>query len=622
MHELGAVIYRYIVRKTHSLGVIFLVYSLLACTSIPQYTSMDLAALPCEQEANEFFLPLEFNARGEIVYAEQLDAIEDALRRVDQIYVFSHGWDQTTKSAETDYQDLICRFRTHSSPTVDKRNNSIIVGLFWPSAEFPPVLNFWTMKKRVDALAETGFARFLDSLAYTSFQTEKRYKLAFIGHSFGARLVITGLREYLTKIDRAKFTFLSNLDQLQLVLLNAAIGEHAFLPQSYRQMEKEFAEFSDRWVPDFFVRQMKYRYKEEALVNKILVDLDDLKLYWMPSITELASITDLRIYNVMSRHDMADLYLYRLGSIMETGGSTCAIGACGLRQWDNSVKVLRSGRIDIPPNLGQSNVWNVDASEVITAHSDIYKGRVAKFVRDLLDLPRPDVWENPEKDESSIYQNRQTDQKSYVAKDVFDLSRQNNIDAMRQINKLRGMSLADQNSAKRFISLSFDIDHHINHKNWRVAEQYVRDLLEYETCYPGWWLNQNAGVIKPGAFFDGWAKVTTRMRFCGDSLKYLLAYTLVMQNRCHEAVTTLDQMEEKDQDSDQGDKPKQLFPVDRALFCSCVRGPVVVHVGVTWEEIEEYNRRHSIPSPGAIRPVFEDRFKVRTDWPSWLTADN
>lgn len=602
------------------ISVILLI--LVACAAPPQYTTKDLAILPCENEENEFFLPLEFSEEGKIIYADQLTAIESALQKVKQVYIFAHGWDQTTRTAEADYQDLMCRFRTHSVHSDHSSRDSIVVGLFWPSAGFPPWLNFWTMKNRVDTLAETGFSEFLDAIAYQSFQTEQHYKLAFIGHSFGARLIVTGLREYFTKLNRTTYKFLSNLDQLQLVLLNAAIGEYALMPQSMRQMEIEFDQFSRRWHPDLFHSQMKNRYREEYLENKMLVDMDDIKVYWMPSLTELASVTDLRIYNVMSKHDMADLYLYRLGSITEERKFVCAIGACGLKQWDNIAKIDMSGSIDAEPDLTRSNVWNVDASDVITAHSDIYKGRVAKFIFHLLDLPRPRAWEDSEASDNSVYQNRRVSTETMTYKDVYDLSRQINLQAMSQINRLRSMSQEQQEKARTFVALAFDVDHYINNKHWRLAEQSIRELLEFETCYPGWWLQQNVGVLRPDnfLFFDSHALVGTRMRLCGDTLKFLLAYTLTMQQRCREAVDVLKQMQSYNESRFEKSALSNYFPIEKALFCSCVQGSVVVHVGATWEELQQYVNSRSRHQQ--LYPSISQDFPFRINWPSWLFTEN
>ena len=81
-----------------------LVFSLMAgCVQTGQYTSKDITTLPCEQKANEFFFPLEFDEAGNQVYADQAPAIEKALHQTERVYVFVHGWNKTPKLAEGDY---------------------------------------------------------------------------------------------------------------------------------------------------------------------------------------------------------------------------------------------------------------------------------------------------------------------------------------------------------------------------------------------------------------------------------------------------------------------------------------------------------------------------------------
>lgn len=74
---------------------------------------------------------------------------------------------------------------------------------------------------------------------------------------------------------------------------------------------------------------------------------------------------------------------------MELGGPTCAIGACGVSQWPKLVSATPAGSLGAGVDLAQSNLWNVDASEVIFSHTDIYKGRIANLVWELIALPRP-----------------------------------------------------------------------------------------------------------------------------------------------------------------------------------------------------------------------------------------
>jgi hypothetical protein len=74
---------------------------------------------------------------------------------------------------------------------------------------------------------------------------------------------------------------------------------------------------------------------------------------------------------------------------MERGGLTCAIGACGVSQWPKLVSATPAGSLESGVDLAQSNLWNVDASKVIFSHTDIYKGRIANLVWELIALPHP-----------------------------------------------------------------------------------------------------------------------------------------------------------------------------------------------------------------------------------------
>jgi esterase/lipase superfamily enzyme len=121
------------------------------------------------------------------VYDDQPSEITKAMPEAESIYVFVHGWNKIPKLAESDYQDLICRFYTHSKASKKK---SIIIGLFWPSTEFPPLLNFWAMRERADTLATTGFQELMKILADgAKTNSERHYDLVMIGHSFGERII-------------------------------------------------------------------------------------------------------------------------------------------------------------------------------------------------------------------------------------------------------------------------------------------------------------------------------------------------------------------------------------------------------------------------------------------------
>jgi hypothetical protein len=232
-----------------------LVFGLMSgCVQTGQYTSKDLTILPCEQKANEFFFPLEFDADGNQVYADQAPAIENALQHTQRVFVFVHGWDKTPKLAEGDYQDLICRFYTHSKRDEASAKRSIIIGVFWPSADFPPLLNFWRMHNRADDLALTGFQSLIKLLANPAIESGGHYDLVLIGHSFGGRIILKGITHYITQLTPESHRFLSSLNQLQLILLTTATGEHILLP--YQQITKDTLTLEREWDSEAFLQQM------------------------------------------------------------------------------------------------------------------------------------------------------------------------------------------------------------------------------------------------------------------------------------------------------------------------------------------------------------------------------
>ncbi|MEX5220169.1 MAG: hypothetical protein NW701_20310 [Nitrospira sp.] len=508
---------------------------LVGCVDVARYNSKDLTLLPCEGSATEFFLPVEFDENGHFIYLDQVDRIRNALRKVNQIYVFVHGWDKTTQTAEVDYQNLICRFHTHYRTGASYTEKAIVIGVFWPSIEFPRWLNFWKIRDRVDRIADRGFASLMEVISDISFETENPYRLAFIGHSFGGRMVVHGLQEYINKPTNRTFVFLSNLEQLQLVLLNAAVSEYTLLSGN-RSLEKDLKMFKNTWSKEQFVQEMRVKYEGDFHVRDKLVDLNDIRVLWIPTLTQLAFYTDVRIYNVYSNHDAANRYLYPLGSITEDGGPACAIGACGLKQWKHSAKVEEGGTMIDPPDLKKSNVWNIDASDVITSHSDIYKGRVAGLLWELLSLKTPSF-----SDEELQFEEK-ADYRSigwHLSNGPFwfEYMRRDHIDSMAVVNHFRRMSQKLKLEINRYHSLLFDLDSYITRHNWSAAEATLRSLAELTYCTPGWWWQLKAGLVDGGIFFDRSNLWIVRAKICGfPQLFYVWAVVNQKLGFCSEAL--------------------------------------------------------------------------------------
>ena len=246
---------------------------MVGCAQTGQYTSKDLTVLPCEQKANEFFFPLEFDEAGNQVYADQAPAIENALHHAERVYVFVHGWNKTPKLDEGDYQDLICRFYTHSKHDSANAKRSIIIGMFWPSADFPPMLNFWRMKNRADDLALTGFQSLITLLANPAIESGGHYDLVLIGHSFGGRIILKVISHYIAPLTPEKYRFLSSLNQLQLVLLTTAMGEFTLLPFLRDAEGGDLFEFKREWDSQAFLQEMVKQYGRKFTRKEQLLDI-------------------------------------------------------------------------------------------------------------------------------------------------------------------------------------------------------------------------------------------------------------------------------------------------------------------------------------------------------------
>ena len=79
--------------------------------------------------------------------------------------------------------------------------------------------------------------------------------------------------------------------------------------------------------------------------------------------------------------------LFRLASTFTDDEATCAAGACGVQSYA-TLCVDNSGQVrPKPERAGEAspfNAWNVDATQIVFEHSDIYKGRVASLLAALV----------------------------------------------------------------------------------------------------------------------------------------------------------------------------------------------------------------------------------------------
>jgi hypothetical protein len=331
-----------------------------------KYTSEDVALLPCEMGAtSRFFFPIEFDVSGRDRFPQdQADALSrrllDTTRPLTHVYIFVHGWNKTAYIAEQEYQDFICRLHARitrsEDPTRAPTPESIVmIGVFWHStvaANFrDPLLIKWLtyflIRKRADRVAFGGFQQLIRNVAGQVFDRGGIRQLNLIGHSFGGRIIVLGLQQFIRArprhADGSVFATLmaSRISQTNIVTLNAAVAP----------------------------REVEHTITAGGTTQTTL--METLKNMWHG-----------HFVNVFSRRDLATGGLFPLASVVTTDAVSRAIGARQLGDYP-VLDVSESGHVAAPvPSSG--TVFNVDASKIVFDHSDIYKGRVATMLNELL----------------------------------------------------------------------------------------------------------------------------------------------------------------------------------------------------------------------------------------------
>jgi hypothetical protein len=92
-------------------------------------------------------------------------------------------------------------------------------------------------------------------------------------------------------------------------------------------------------------------------------------------------------FNAFSSRDRATGRLFPAASWFTTDGKTRAIGAAALGDYPKH-EASESGHVKWSEPPAQK-VWNIDASRIIFDHNDIYKGRVATMLNELLSSVGP-----------------------------------------------------------------------------------------------------------------------------------------------------------------------------------------------------------------------------------------
>jgi hypothetical protein len=345
---------------------LLLFLAITGCASPAKYTSLDLALLPCEQgDSPVFFRAIEFDQAGAPLFDHQLKGLHERFKvgqPVTDLILFVHGWNKNPSSAELDYQNFLCRLHGRLRDIIGeekRRNGLLVLGVFWPStitnqAQEPVLLkpfSYYQIRDRADAIAEAGLYNLLVSL--TSELEERRggvpVRLHLIGHSFGARMLVRSL-EKLSE-ENQLVPFLQAAGNVNVVLVNAAMP-----PAGFDWISKAVTEAKRQGTSARFTAETKSY-----------------------------------LFNAHSHNDTANRVLFRLASLFNDDPATCAAGACGVPDYetlcvDNSGKPgLRKVLAPPPGTLSDRlNAWNVDATPIVFAHSDIYKGRVATLLAELL----------------------------------------------------------------------------------------------------------------------------------------------------------------------------------------------------------------------------------------------
>ena len=376
--------------------IVLLVSGVLGCSH--QYTSKDLAMLPCEH-GETFFFPVEFNEKGKRLYPDQVANLRERLqgKTVSDVYVFVHGWNKTAAVAESEYQDFICRFYTRSDDIKKQKRIDdgtkqpfIIVGIFWPSTLFPDIrdpiflkpISYFPIRNRADELTTNGFQDFLglfEEVLGINVQ-DRHFRLHLIGHSFGGRIIANGLLKFLNDRPRRSRAFLDAFEKLDLILLLPAMSRNALYKKTpfidFRDDEAKLRQDYSYLNPILNSQEVRSTIAEFLLRTN---ESEELPVFQIPfeNLSELLGRFHghLHIVVIHSSNDSANGYLFPIASLFTSDQASCGLGACGSPK-DPTFEADDSGKIINPASLKEPGIVNVDASSIIFSHTDIFKGRV------------------------------------------------------------------------------------------------------------------------------------------------------------------------------------------------------------------------------------------------------
>lgn len=367
--------------------LIWLLFLITSCTHSHSYTSIDLADLPCES-TQRFFYPLEFQKGGNLTYDEQIREIQQRLKktRVSNLYIFVHGWDRPSRSAERDYQDFVCRFYRKSPRPME---DAIVIGIFWPATLFSNTedplllkpLTFFPVKNRADEIGINGIPELLGKVdEVLNFKTRDVH-VTFIGHSFGARILLRAL-------ERIPKELSYRILGVDLVLVNAASSPDSL--KIFGNLRKNLIEEFLKPFPPVHFENGTYSMVTPSGERKV-GSTDDFPLVAAPYEEEkdnllirLQKYNSVRVFNIFSSNDWSTRFLYPLATALVFESWGCALGGCPSRGYP-IFTISSEGKIEEKWNSGgKETIFMVDGSRIISSHSDIYKRRLVNAIWQLL----------------------------------------------------------------------------------------------------------------------------------------------------------------------------------------------------------------------------------------------
>lgn len=425
---------------------IFIIYllclGLSACTSSvtrPHKTEIP-QKFTCADSQQPFFFPMEFDQEGNTFNKDKFQAMMQSLARkgVKDVYIFVHGWGKTITDAEDDYGKLICKFYKMGNTIYDSQNpakaslkDAVVIGLFWPSTVFPDTEESYAVKpvsypiirERADHLATTGFQELLFAIQALSKVHTGPLRIHIVGHSFGGRIITTGLFSYLTNPKNNPQELFEHVDQINFILLLPAMPNDALDSGNLKDdVEKEVNKLSDNEligkekVEEYEKQIMSFEKTSKEVCNNngpalggsgrdilcafslggigaIKIDrhcsaktaIEERTLRGVESLRELnKNYPPLRVFTIFSDRDWANNILFPIGSTLAGKDHIgCALGGCGA---SNDIKTIidAKGHLAIDDNLVVARMFGVDATSIISDHTDIYKDEIADLIWKLI----------------------------------------------------------------------------------------------------------------------------------------------------------------------------------------------------------------------------------------------